>query len=209
MNNLWTLAGGGHAHPPAPRGRRLAPGPGLPGAAHGRSRCLGIHMCTAHQKRQRPAPRGPGRPQIGHLELEGKTNHSELWDAYLSSVAPAVAAEGRTGSAGTPSMFPPIQGAAKPPAPLPPQPPRPDPSGGSPAASPAPPPPTVRRTPQPACTRICLAAQPPPYRPRNPTGCAEPHMHLQIFSSAGLPPAGWLSLPPAPPPWPLLCAPHP
>lgn len=54
-------------------------------------------MCTAHQKRQRPAPRGPGCPQIGHLELEGKTNHGELWDACLPSVASAVAAEQRAG----------------------------------------------------------------------------------------------------------------
>lgn len=54
-------------------------------------------MCTAHQSRQPPAPRGLGRPQIGHLELEGKTNHGELWEACLSSQAPAVLVKGRAG----------------------------------------------------------------------------------------------------------------
>lgn len=48
------------------------------------------------------APRGLGRPQIGHLELEGKANHGELWDACLSSQAPAVVAKGRAGGAGMP-----------------------------------------------------------------------------------------------------------
>lgn len=32
--------------------------------------------------------------------MEGKTNHGELWDACLSSEAPAVAAEGHIGGAG-------------------------------------------------------------------------------------------------------------
>lgn len=57
-------------------------------------------MCTAHQNRQPPAPRGLGGPQIGHLELEGKTNHSELWDAFLCSETQALAAEGCAGGVG-------------------------------------------------------------------------------------------------------------
>ena len=57
------------------------------------------------KKRQRPAPRGLGRPQTGHLELEGKTHHGELWDACLSSVAPAAAAEGRARGPGMRRML--------------------------------------------------------------------------------------------------------
>lgn len=105
MNNLSALTGWASRTPWRPGAPDWLARPGLPRAAHGRSRCLGIHMCTAHQNRQRPAPRGLGRPQIGHLELEGKTNHGELWDACLSSVAPAVAAQGRAGGAGAQWLF--------------------------------------------------------------------------------------------------------
>lgn len=47
------------------------------------------------KKLQRRAPRGLGCPQIGHLELEGKTNLSELWDVQFPSMAPGSGQEGR------------------------------------------------------------------------------------------------------------------
>lgn len=49
------------------------------------------------KKTQRPAPRGLSHPQIGHLELEGKTNLSELWVAQFSSVASRGGQEGHPG----------------------------------------------------------------------------------------------------------------
>lgn len=199
MNNLSGLAGWAARTPWRPGAPDWLAGAGLPRAAHGRSRCFGIHMCTAHQKRQRPAPRGLGRPQIGHLELEGKTNHGELWDACLSSVAPAVAAEGRAGGAGTRSMLPSGGATKRPfpggryrrPHPLPAQ----TPLGVPPAASPAPPAP-VRRTavPPPPCTHICPTGRPPPCR--TPRGKPSPTWGCGSFPPpgvGGVPPAGRLS----------------
>lgn len=86
MNNLSVLAG--WAAPWVPR----APLIGSPGLA-----CPKQHMAAPDvrasicaqliKNQQQPAPRGLGCPQIGHLELEGKTNHGELWDTCLSSAA--------------------------------------------------------------------------------------------------------------------------
>lgn len=205
MNNLSGLAGWAARTPWRPGAPDWLAGAGLPRAAHGRSRCFGIHMCTAHQKRQRPAPRGLGRPQIGHLELEGKTNHGELWDACLSSVAPAVAAEGRAGGAGTRSMLPSGGATKRPfpggryrrPHPLPAQ----TPLGVPPAASPAPPAP-VRRTavPPPPCTHICPTGRPPAAEPHGvspaPRGAAV--LFLPLGRGGGVPPAGRLSRSPGP-----------
>lgn len=52
------------------------------------------------KKRQRPTPRGLGCPQIGHLELEGKTNLGELWDVQFPSIASGSGQEGRPGGTG-------------------------------------------------------------------------------------------------------------
>lgn len=57
-----------------------------------------ISICAQLIKKpQRPAPRGLSCPQIGHLELEGKTNLSELWVAQFSSVASRGGQEGHPG----------------------------------------------------------------------------------------------------------------
>lgn len=100
MNNLSELTAWALLPPGTPGPLDWLARAGLPQAAHGRSRCSGIHMCSAHQKPQRPTPRGLSRPQIGHLELEGKTKLSELWDAQFSSVASGGGQEGYPGGIG-------------------------------------------------------------------------------------------------------------
>lgn len=55
-----------------------------------------VSICVQLLKKlQRPAPRGLCCPQIGHLELEGKTNLGELWDAQFPSMASGSGQEGR------------------------------------------------------------------------------------------------------------------
>ncbi|MEJ1285324.1 hypothetical protein NN561_016316 [Cricetulus griseus] len=100
MNNLSELTGWALLPPSTPGPLDWLTRAGLPQAAHGRSRCSGIHMCSAHQKTATARTQGPQSSPDRPSGVGGKTNLGEMWDAQFPSVASRGGREGHPGGTG-------------------------------------------------------------------------------------------------------------